>query len=87
MNDDERKTLEAWTEKLVAALELNDLHPDIDTVLNLAGDAARAVVRPAAPVTTYLVGYAAGRAAGAGADPAEAVRRAISTAVSLADAG
>ncbi len=87
MNDDERQALEAWTDKLALALELNDLHPDIDAVLNLAGDAARAVVRPAAPVTTFLVGYAAGRAVGAGTDPAEAVQRAISTAVALADAG
>ncbi len=87
MNDDERHALEAWTGKLVAALDLHDLDPDIDAILNLAGDAARAVVRPAAPVTTYLVGYAAGRAVGAGSDPAAAVERAVSTAVALADAG
>lgn len=34
--------------------------PDLDLVLGLAGQAAHGVVRPAAPVAAYLVGYATG---------------------------
>lgn len=86
MNDQERATLEAWVEKLTAALDLTDVPFEIDAVLDLAGDAARSVVRPAAPVTTFLVGYAAGRAAGAGEDPAQALREATGTAISSAAA-
>ncbi|MBB5633516.1 hypothetical protein BKA04_001739 [Cryobacterium mesophilum] len=86
MNDDERTALDAWADKLRQALELNDLEFDIDRVLDLAGDAARSVVRPAAPVTTFLVGYAAGRAAAGGSDPATAVSDAIVTATGLAAA-
>lgn len=84
MNDDERTALDAWADKLGQALELNELELDIDRVLELAGDAARSVVRPAAPVTTFLVGYAAGRAAANGDDPAAAVSEAIATATGLA---
>ena len=45
---------------------------DIRSVLGLAGVVAHSVVRPAAPLTTYLVGFAAGRAAALGEDPAAA---------------
>ncbi|MGW4836858.1 DUF6457 domain-containing protein [Streptomyces globisporus] len=48
---------------------------DVDTavLLDLARDAAHGVARPAAPLTTFLVGYAAARAsAGAGPDEAAA---------------
>ncbi len=86
MNDDERTALDAWAGKLSQALALNELELDIDRVLDLAGDAARSVVRPAAPVTTFLAGYAAGRAAANGSDPAAAVSGAIATATSLAAA-
>ncbi|WP_416351953.1 NTP transferase domain-containing protein [Subtercola sp. RTI3] len=48
-------------------------HPDltqhIDAILALAGTAAHAVVRPAAPLTTFVAGYAAGLAAQSAADP------------------
>jgi hypothetical protein len=57
------ETLERWSAALADELGLPDLDVDIDAVLALAGVAAHAVLRPAAPVTTYLVGYAAGRAA------------------------
>lgn len=35
----------------------------VDTILDLAADAAHGVSRPAAPVTAFLVGLAAGRQA------------------------
>ena len=48
--------------------ELNVPRPDMNLVLDLARDVAHGVVRPAAPLTAYLVGVAVGR----GADPATA---------------
>lgn len=71
--------LDEWTRELASALGV-ELTTDVDTVLDLAGDAARAVVRPAAPVTTYLVGYAAARNGG----DAQAVADAVATARALA---
>ena len=38
---------------------------------------AHAVMRPAAPITTYLVGYAAGLAVAGGADAETAARDAL----------
>jgi Domain of unknown function (DUF6457) len=87
MNDDERTALNAWITKLSSALNVNDIDLDLDQVLDLAGDAARAVLRPAAPLTTFLVGYAAGRAVGGGAESEPAIRDAIFTAAALASAG
>lgn len=85
MNDQDRITLEEFAGRLTMALELNDLPLDIDQILDLAGDAARTVVRPAAPLTTFLVGYAAGRMVGAGNDPATSIAHAASTAVDTAN--
>lgn len=86
MNDEERISLEGWTARLAAALKLGGFAPDIDDILGLAGVAARTVVRPAAPMTTFLVGYAAGLATAAGTDPQEAVLAASATAEALAEA-
>lgn len=58
--------LEQWVSELLAAFELTDSQIDIDQVLSLAGVAAHTIVRPAAPLTTYLAGYAAGMAVGSG---------------------
>lgn len=55
-----------WVAQLLAALELDATEIDIDDALALAGEAAHAVVRPAAPLTTLIVGLAAGLAAGSG---------------------
>ena len=68
--------LDAWWQRLCAALELPEVPADHDTILALAGDAAHAVVRPAAPIATFLAGYAAGRAGGSAADIAHALQRA-----------
>jgi pyrrolidone-carboxylate peptidase len=54
--------LTEFARALAARLELTDVDFDVDAVLDLAGEAAHGVVRPAAPVTTFLVGLAAGRA-------------------------
>ncbi|MFI6683045.1 NTP transferase domain-containing protein [Streptomyces sp. NPDC050485] len=55
---------------------------DVDTgvLLDLARDAAHGVARPAAPLTTFLVGYAAAKAGGEGKDVADAARRAAALA-------
>lgn len=86
MNDQERKKLEAFIGKLAMDLNLADVHLDIDQILNLAGEAARTVVRPAAPLTTFLVGYSAGRVAATGTDPVRAINDATDIAVAAADA-
>ena len=60
-------TLPAWIAELAAALGVD---PDVvprDLLLDVARDAAHGVARPAAPLTTFLVGYAAGLRGG-GAD-------------------
>ncbi|MEU0136516.1 NTP transferase domain-containing protein [Streptomyces sp. NPDC006296] len=59
---------------------------DTDVLLDLARDAAHGVARPAAPLTTFLVGYAAAMA-GSGRSPeeaAEAVAEASRKATALA---
>ncbi|MFC8256776.1 NTP transferase domain-containing protein [Streptomyces sp. NPDC057291] len=63
---------------------------DVDTgvLLDLARDAAHSVARPAAPLTTFLVGYAAAKASDGGVGPeavAEAARKATALALRWAD--
>ncbi|MCX6499274.1 MAG: DUF6457 domain-containing protein [Arthrobacter sp.] len=60
------ETLEDWCRALLQALELDDVEIDIDEVLGLAGVAAHSIVRPAAPLTTFIAGFAAGLASGSG---------------------
>ncbi|MFB0625867.1 NTP transferase domain-containing protein [Streptomyces sp. AB3(2024)] len=75
--------LEQWI--IAAKNELGiDVDVDITTLLDVARDAAHGVARPAAPLTTFLVGYAAARAEAAGADPAQAVAEASRKAAELA---
>lgn len=59
-------SLQDWTDAVVKALGLPE-KPDVRLVLDLARDVAHGVERPAAPLTTYLVGQAVAR----GADPRE----------------
>lgn len=62
-------TLVEWAELVREELDLAGAErlekEDVDRVLDLARDAAHSVARPAAPLTTYLLGIAVGR----GADP------------------
>lgn len=62
-----------WAQRASTELDLDQTmnRADVDRVLDLAKDAARGVARPAAPLTTYLLGVAVGR----GADPADAAAR------------
>lgn len=84
MTDDLHTVLADWAALVAAELDLGDIEVDIDAVLGLAGTAAHAVRRPAAPLTTYLVGVAVGRALATGADPAAAARTATTAVESLA---
>ena len=59
---DPHESIELWIKELAHHLEVDGVEIDIDAVLALAGQAAHTVVRPAAPVTTYLIGYVAGLA-------------------------
>ena len=63
--------LPAWLAEACAALDLPDEVP-LTLLLDLARDVAHGVARPAAPVTTFLVGLAAGRAGGSPQDVAQA---------------
>ncbi|MHA7239744.1 DUF6457 domain-containing protein [Arthrobacter sp. TMS1-12-1] len=82
--DDRQKLLHEWTERLLAAFEIDGTDVDIDAVLALAGKAAHSVVRPAAPLTTFVAGYAAGLAVGSGqADEDVAMRSALAVADAL----
>lgn len=52
-------TLTEWTEQLTEALGVVDVEFEVDAILDLARDAAHQIDRPAAPLTTFIVGYAA----------------------------
>ncbi|MGW5341532.1 NTP transferase domain-containing protein [Streptomyces sp. HUAS TT3] len=75
--------LDQWITAAKAELGI-DVDVDTKALLDLARDAAHGVARPAAPLTTFLVGYAAARAEAAGADPAAAVAEASRKAAELA---
>ncbi len=64
-----------WLAALSAQLGTADVALDDDAVhilLDLARDAAHEVERPAAPLTTFLIGVAVGRGASLGAAAAQA---------------
>ena len=50
--------LHDWIDEVCDTLDI-ELEVDEALILDLAKDAADAVVRPAAPITTFLLGYAA----------------------------
>ena len=55
-----------WLQAVCTELGISDVEPthaEITLLLDLARDAAHQVERPAAPLTTFLVGVAVGRGA------------------------
>ena len=50
-------TMDEWISEVKAALDLK-VDVDVDLLLDVARDAAHNVTRPAAPITTYLLGIA-----------------------------
>ncbi|MFJ6937662.1 NTP transferase domain-containing protein [Streptomyces sp. NPDC101132] len=75
--------LDEWITAVKNELGL-DVPVDVTELLDLARDAAHGVARPAAPLTTFLVGYAAALAATDGADPEAALSEACRKAAALA---
>ena len=73
-------TLDEWLRELCEALDVPDLSEHRDLILDVARDAAHSIARPAAPLTTFLVGYAAGRSDAADAAAAVTNAAAIATA-------
>lgn len=63
--------LDAWLEAAGRELGLDPADVPTAAVLDVARDVAHGVVRPAAPLSAYLMGLAVGR----GADPAEVADR------------
>uniref|UniRef100_A0AAU3I2I8 Molybdenum cofactor guanylyltransferase n=1 Tax=Streptomyces sp. NBC_01393 TaxID=2903851 RepID=A0AAU3I2I8_9ACTN len=76
--------LDEWISAVKDELGI-DLDVDTGVLLDLARDAAHGVARPAAPLTTFLVGYAAARAGGGPEAVAEAARKAAALALRWAD--
>ncbi|MFF7143624.1 MULTISPECIES: NTP transferase domain-containing protein [Streptomyces] len=76
--------LDEWISAVKDELGI-DLDVDTDVLLDLARDAAHGVARPAAPLTTFLVGYAAARTQGGPEAVAEAARKAADLALRWAD--
>jgi len=60
-------TLDEWVRELSDALGVDAAATDVPLLLDVARNAAHGIARPAAPLTTFLVGLAAGRQGG-GAD-------------------
>lgn len=82
----EADDLDSWLQQVCAALKLPvQLADNRQLLLDVARDAAHGVMRPAAPLTTFLIGYAAGRATTKNSENAnEAVERAAAIATALA---
>jgi hypothetical protein len=66
------KTLDDWWTEAAAELGV-EAGVSQDLLLDLARDVAHAVTRPAAPLTTYLLGLAVA----GGADPADAAAKLV----------
>ncbi|HEY3632455.1 MAG TPA: DUF6457 domain-containing protein, partial [Jatrophihabitantaceae bacterium] len=56
--------LDAWVHDLADTLDVDPAAVDVTALLDIARDAAHGVARPAAPLTTFLVGLAAGHRGG-----------------------
>jgi hypothetical protein len=83
-HDDLNSELGAWAHRVATELRLEGFVVDVEGLLDVAGAAAHAIRRPAAPLTTYVAGFAAGRAAASGKDPATALASALDVATQLA---
>ncbi len=76
--------LDEWISAVKAELGI-ELDVDTSALLALARDAAHGVARPAAPLTTFLVGYAAAQAGSSPQDVARATEAAARLARRWAD--
>ncbi|AKN70259.1 MULTISPECIES: NTP transferase domain-containing protein [Streptomyces] len=76
--------LDEWISAVKDELGI-DLDVDTGVLLDLARDAAHGVARPAAPLTTFLVGYAAAQGGSGPEAVAEAARKATALALRWAE--
>jgi uncharacterized protein DUF6457 len=60
----EANPLESWLDEVARALGVDSAAVDVKGLLDLTRDVAHEVARPAAPLTTFLVGVAVGRRGG-----------------------
>ncbi|MGJ3507196.1 DUF6457 domain-containing protein [Enemella sp. A6] len=77
---EETKRVSEWIRELTAEIGLDDVELDEDSIhilLDLARDVAHQVIRPATPISTYLLGIAVGRGASLGAVAAKATALAL----------
>lgn len=65
-------TLTEWSDQLCKALGI-EVAFEVDAILDLARDAAHQIDRPAAPLTTFIVGYAAAQRGGGPEDLADCI--------------
>lgn len=65
-------SLTTWSAQLCDALGI-DVEMEIDDILDVARDAAHQVDRPAAPLTTFLIGYAAAQRGGSAKDVTDCI--------------
>ena len=72
--------IEEWVQSLCEAMGVPSDEVDVTALLDLARDAAHSIDRTAAPITTFVVGYASAQRGGG----AEAVGAATTEAVTLA---
>jgi Domain of unknown function (DUF6457) len=79
-------SLQKWVEELCAELGV-DTDVDVTAILDLARDAAHNVDRPAAPLTTFVVGYAAAMRGGSAKDVADCTDTATDLATEWAERG
>lgn len=90
VDDDEARILAHWSQRLAEALQILDVEVDQELLLDLARKSAGSVIHAAAPVTTFMVGYAAGResaagSAGSGTASAAAISNAAQAAFQLCE--
>ncbi len=74
------EALDDWLAALAAALDLDPADIPVGLLLDVARDVAHGVARPAAPLSTFLVGLAAARNGGTASD----IERAAALATGLA---
>lgn len=78
---EETRALYQWLAKLAEVIDADGVPMDEEAVhilLDLARDAAHHTVRPAAPLTTFMVGVAVGRGQSLESSAAAATRLALS---------
>ncbi len=82
-----RVTLDEWVRLLAAELDVDPADVDVTEILDVARVAAHGIARPAAPLTTWLAGYAAGLRGGGTLHAADALRSARSLAEAAREPG